>query len=359
MKAIIKNSSKPYDLSIQTVDQKEVDHHECEVKVSSVGICGSDLHMYAGHAGYDWINYPLTLGHEIMGTVVKTGKFANDSLIGKRVIINPYVPCRECEFCKRGEENRCDGGIFHSSKKAPASLQYGFRKNGGMAEYLTVPQENVALLPEEVSDEVGSIIEAVAVGLTAVEKVENISQKSVVVFGPGPIGLGIISLLVGLHAKKIVVAGTSDDKERLKKAKELGADETLLVDQSEVQDLLRLESNGHDVVIDSSGHPSVPPTSIQLLKKGGELVLVGISADPFSLPADQIVRGELQVKGSYGITDETFRKTISYAQNPEFPFEKLIHNTFDYNRVDDAFQQSLNKAPGKVVIQFNQSNETK
>lgn len=353
MKAIEKNTANPYDLSINTIQQQEVKDNECKIKVNAVGICGSDLHMYAGHSGYDWINYPLVLGHEITGVVVETGKNVDDSLIGKRVVINPYLPCGSCEFCERGEENLCDYGEFHISKQAPLSLQYGFRKNGGMSEYLTIPQQNITLVPEQVSDEVGAIIEAIAVGLTAVEKVKDIENKSIIVFGPGPIGLSIVSLLSGLKAKKIVVAGVTGDEQRLEKAKDLGADETFLVDQADTQDFIKTTQDGYDAVIDSSGHKSIPPTAIKLLKKGGEVILLGISTDSFSLPVDQIVRGELKIKGSYGITNETFDRTVSYAENPDFPFEKLVCKAFNYQDVEEAFQESLNQAPGKVVIKFD------
>lgn len=352
MKAIVKNSAVPYDMSIKTVDRGVVRKNDVLVQVSAVGICGSDLHMYAGHGGYDWIQYPLVFGHEISGTVVEAGEDSDVTLVGKRVIINPYIPCGYCEFCLKGEENRCDSGEFFVQKRPPQSLQYGFRQNGGMSEYLIVPEANVVLLKDNISDEVAAILEAVAVGLTATEKIENVDEKSIVIFGPGPIGLAIVSVLAGLKAKKLIVAGVAGDEQRLEKAKELGADDIVILGGNGADDLLNVNPAGYDAVFDSSGHPSVPRTGISILKKGGEIILVGISSNDFSLPMDQIVRGEIQVKGSYGITSESFRKTVAYAAKPEFPFGKLISGVFSYDKAKEGFQNALDRAPGKTVITF-------
>lgn len=354
MKAVVKNSSKPFDISIKEVNEDKVNSGDVRIKVAAVGICGSDIHMYAGHSGYDWIRYPLVFGHEVSGTVEEVGENANSELIGKRVIVNPYLPCGECEFCLRGEENRCDGGQFFEQKLPPKSLQYGFRKNGGMSEFLVVPEKNVIPIDDSVSNEVGAILEAIAVGETAVEKIDDIDSKAIVVFGPGPIGLGIVSILVGLSAKKIVVAGVPGDEQRLDKAKELGAHEVIVLGEDGVKGLLNLTPNGYDAMIDSSGHDSVPKIGIKVLKKGGQMVLVGISTNKVALPMDQIVRGEILISGSYGITGDSLKKTVKYASNPAFPFEKLISKKVHFENVKEGFQNSINRAPGKTVVSFTE-----
>ncbi|WP_164667752.1 zinc-dependent alcohol dehydrogenase [Virgibacillus doumboii] len=349
MQAVVKHNDKPYELLIKELPKPTVRDGEVLVKVRGVGICGSDLHMYAGHAGYDWISYPLTLGHEITGTVVET---SNKSLQGQRVVINPYIPCGECEYCQQVEENRCDNNNFFMTKKAPMSLQYGFRQNGGMAEFIAVPEENVFPISDKVSDNVAAVAEAIAVGLTAVEKVGSVAGKKIVVFGPGPIGLGIASLLVGLGAESITMVGIPGDEKRFEKAKELGVHHTSMTSEKLVDDLLR-HNSGYDVVFDCSGHHSVPGHAVKVLKKGGQLVLVGISTNTFSLEMDQIVRGEIQIKGSYGITKETLKRTLEYAADDAFPFEKLVTGSYGIENAKDAFDAAMNKAAGKIVLELN------
>lgn len=349
MKAVVKHNDKPYELSVADMAKPEVRHGEVLVKVNRVGICGSDLHMYAGHEGYDWISYPLVLGHEITGIVVEG---ENKALEGQRVVINPYVPCGECEYCNDGKENLCDNNGFSVKKKAPKSLQYGFRQHGGMAEFISVPEENVIPISESVSDNVAAVSEALAVGLTAVEKIDAIQGKTAIIFGPGPIGLGIASLLVGLEAEKIVMVGVSGDEERLALAQELGVHHTVNASENIIDGLLA-ENNGYDMVFDCSGHHSVPKNAVKTLKKGGQLVLVGISTQAFALEMDQVVRGEIQVIGSYGITHETFKRTIEYAKDEAFPFEKLVSDAYSIENAKDAFDAAMNKAAGKIVIKCN------
>ncbi|CAM3246164.1 alcohol dehydrogenase catalytic domain-containing protein [Sporolactobacillus spathodeae] len=352
MKAIVKNSALPHDLSVSELEIGTPGAHDVLLRISAVGICGSDLHMYAGHGGYRWIDYPLVLGHEICGVVSALGAQADPALLGKRVVVNPYIPCGTCDFCQRGEENRCDWGAFYTSKNPPQSLQYGFRRGGGMSEYLIVQEKNLVVLGDQVADTTAAILEAVAVSVTAVDKIAEIERKTIVVFGPGPIGLATIRVLAGLKAKKIVAVGVAGDKSRLKKAKELGADETVLIGDQAVKQLIEKSPQGYDAVLDSSGHPSVPQTAVSLLKKGSQLILIGISDRSFSLPMDQIVRGELSITGSYGVTKESFQRTVAYASRPEFHFEELISNIFPYQQADLAFQNALNQVPGKVVLSF-------
>jgi threonine dehydrogenase-like Zn-dependent dehydrogenase len=352
MKAVVKRSSLPRDIEIKSVQLRDPKPDEVVVKIQAVGICGSDLHMYEGHPGYEWITYPLVLGHEMTGAVVTVGSEVSDSFLEKRVVINPYIPCGKCSYCQNGEENRCDHGEFYQAKRPPQSLRYGFRQDGGMAEYITVPARNVIPISDEVSEEVAAVSEAIAVGLTAVEKVREIDNKSFVIFGPGPIGLSIASLLVGLKAGKVVVVGIQGDEDRLKLAREIGVHHTVITNQQIVEQIVEIE-NGFDGVFDCSGHSSVPPLAIKILKKGGELVLVGISTNEFSLPMDQIVRGEIQIKGSYGITSNTYHRVIQYASKPQFPFGKLISHRFPLEQITSAFENAKNKAAGKTVVYFN------
>ncbi|WP_197046618.1 zinc-dependent alcohol dehydrogenase [Oceanobacillus salinisoli] len=349
MQAVVKPNNKANELDIVDLPKPTINKNEVLVQVSGVGICGSDLHMYAGHSGYDWIPYPIVLGHEVTGKVVES---SNKNLLGKRVVINPYIPCGECEYCLNSEENRCDNSQFFVSKKAPQSLQFGFRKNGGMAEYIAVPEDNILPVPDDVSDEVAAVSEAIAVGLTAVEKVDKISGKIAIIFGPGPIGLGIASVLVGLQIDKLIMVGVPGDEDRLERAREIGVNSTFITNDELIEDLLEF-NKGFDMVFDCSGHHSVPNTAVKVLKKGGQLVLVGISTSEFPLQMDQIVRGEIQIIGSYGITKESFQRTLEYASDPNFPFDRLVSSSYKISNAKEAFDAALNKASGKIVLKIN------
>ena len=354
MIAIVKRSPEPKDLAVEERGSVDPFPGELLVRVKATGICGSDLHMYAGHGGYDWVNYPLVLGHEVTGVVAASRAEGYDHLVGERVVINPYKPCGVCEYCRRGEENRCDVGHFYVDKRPPASLRIGFREDGGMREYLPVRPENVIPVDDRVPDEVAAISEAVAVGLEAVKKVDRLGEKAVAVFGPGPIGLAVCALLVGFGARKVAIVGVPGDEGRLEKARLLGVDAAIVRDDSLTEHLTTV-APGYDAVFDCSGHPSVPLDAVKLLKKGGQLVLIGISNKAFALPMDQVVRGEIRIEGSYGITHATLEETLRLAVDPAFRFGDLVAERYPARQATDAFEAALAGAPGRTVLMFDGS----
>lgn len=347
-KAFVKKSSAKRDVEILSIELPELKEDECLVEVEAVGVCGSDLHMFAGHAGYDWVTYPLVLGHEVTGKVVKVGSLNNQSLVGKSIVVDPYISCGECTFCLNGQPNRCDGGEFKAVKTPIDALQYGFRQPGGMAEKMIIKVANALVITEEIDTSVAAISEALAVSYTAVKKIENYETKKILVVGPGPIGLGVAAILIGSGNKKVDMLGTEVDEQRLQLAKEVGC-ETIYVNSTAID----VKSfGGYDAVIDCSGHPSVPKTAVTLLKRGGELILVGINAMDFAVPMDQIVRGEIQIKGSYGITQANLQAVLQMASNPMYPFKKLVAEEVDFADIVAGFEKALSKVAGKVVIRL-------
>lgn len=352
MLAITKRSSGPKDLALEKRDGTQTEPAEVLVKVSATGICGSDLHMYAGHGGYEWVEYPLVLGHEIAGLVTDSRTEEAHELLGQRVVVNPYKPCKNCEYCRAGEENRCDGGEFYTDKRPPASLRLGFREDGGMQEYVSVPPANLIPIDQSVTDEVAAISEAIAVGLQAVKKMNRLEEKMVAVFGPGPIGLAICTLLKYFGAKRVVLVGVPGDEDRLERAKLVGVDSTIVQDEELTERLIGMNP-GYEAAIDCSGHPSVASTSLKILKKGGQLLLVGISSRNFELPMSQVVRGEIRVEGSYGMTAKTLEETVQLAADPSSRFSELIASKYPVERAGEAFEFALSGAPGKVIIVFN------
>jgi len=317
------------------------------VRVTAASICGSDLHMYMGHKGYDWVGYPIIMGHEMVGKVVQAGPGAQ-GMVGERVIINPYIPCGSCVNCLAGEENICQWGP-PTLTAPPPSLQFGFRKDGGMAEYIAVPMDNALPLGNEIPDQVGAILESMAVCVHAVSKAGDVKNKDVVVFGPGPIGFGIAAVCNGLGANKVVVAGLPDDEKRLEIMEKINA-VPVKVESGDYSRLAgKLRDKPADLVFDCSGHPSVAEQAIHLLKKGGKVILVGISTGKFSLPVDCMVRGEIGIKGTYGTSKASFLQAISYAGRPEFPFSLIVTDSFALDDARDAFELARAKK-GKIIL---------
>ena len=348
--ALVKCTSEKKDVQFKTYKVPELKHNECLLKVNAVGICGSDLHMYDGHGGYDWVNYPLVLGHEVTGVVMKLGDDVHPSFLNKRVVVNPYKSCGICDFCRNGDTNCCDFNDYKFVKTPSEALRYGFREDGGMAEYMVVDSRNIIVIENAVSDQVAAISEALAVSYTAVLKIPEFEKKTILVVGPGPIGLGVAAILVGSGNKEVHMLGVLEDQSRLQLAKNIGVQATFTSSNELVDDMF----SGYDAIIDCSGHPTIPTEAIRLLKRGGQLVLVGINSVEFSVPMDQIVRGEIMIKGSYGITQENYKAILQMAANPNFPFQKLVACTIPFKDSIQGFESALNKVSGKVVIEFKE-----
>lgn len=344
-KALVKNTAAPKDIKFENYEIPTLKPNQSLLKVNAVGICGSDLHMYDGHGGYDWVTYPLVLGHEVTGQVVAV---AEGEIPSHRMVINPYKSCGICEFCLAGDSNRCDFDDYKYIKTPTEALRYGFREPGGMAEYMVVDNKNLIPIQHEVTDEVAGISEALAVSYTAVVKIENFEEKSILLVGPGPIGLGAAAILVGFGNAQVAMLGTTADTDRLLLAKDIGVSKVY----ENAEDIPHDQFNGFDAIIDCSGHPTIPNTALRLLKRGGELVLVGINPANFSVPMDQIVRGEISIKGSYGITPLNYEAVLSLAADARFPFQKLIAKTVPFEDCLEGFEIALNKAAGKIVIKM-------
>lgn len=351
MKAIVK-ATRDHGVEVKEVEAPILKENEVLVRVEAVSICGSDLHMYEGMHAYEWVPTPVILGHEFAGRVVGVNNSEQEHLLNSRVIINPYVACGECTNCQKGRTNLCDHGHGAMDKVPAKSLQYGFRQNGGMAEYAAIHYKNVLPIPETMPIEVAGMLEALGIGVRALERSNILPGDTAVVIGPGPIGLSLIASLSNYGLKKLIVTGLTVDEERLQLAKELGATDIVYADKENDVDAISnlTEGEGVDHVFETSGFHQSLVSGVRMCTKGGELLLVGISAKETVLPSNEIVRGEITVKGVYGVTEQTLKRTISMAASGKFPYQKLISHVLPLGNAVDGFEVGVKKQGVKVIL---------
>lgn len=352
IKAVVK-SDHGSGMDIREIPMPQIEEDEVLVKVLAASICGSDLHMFEGAAGYDWVNVPLVPGHEFAGVVVEVGNAKDSTLLNQNVVVNPYVACGKCAACRRGQPNLCDG-LYSPMDKVPArSLVYGFRKNGGMAEYVAVKRDNLLVLPEGCPIEVAGMLEAIGISVHAIERADIKPGDSAVIIGPGPIGLALVAVLANFGLKKLIVTGLKADDQRLKLAKELGASEVIYSDvTNDVEEVRRISAGaGVDFVFESSGFAGAINSAIRMLRKGGELLLVGISSKESVLPTSEIVRGELTIKGVYGVTPKTLERTLTMATSG-YQFSKLISHILPLEEALKGFAYGIKREGAKVILKM-------
>jgi L-iditol 2-dehydrogenase len=252
------------------------------VRVTAVGICGSDLHWYSESGiGDAKLSRPIVLGHEAAG-VIESGPRA-----GQRVAIDPAIPCEECEQCRAGHAHLCLALRFAGDGAT----------DGFLRDLVAWPGSSLVPVPDSLSDADVAMLEPLGVALHAVRLAQIRPGERVGVFGCGPIGQFLIQLARASGATSIVATDVLGH--RLAAARDAGATATALVAGGSERAELRAATDGHgvDVAFEAAGEEDAVETSIALAAPGGTVVVVGIpSKDRTSFTASTARRKGLTIK---------------------------------------------------------------
>jgi threonine dehydrogenase-like Zn-dependent dehydrogenase len=271
---------------------------ESIVKVSASGICGSDMHAY--HGKDNRRIPPLILGHEISGTIDK-GKFA-----GKKVILNPLITCGKCDYCTNGREHLCGKRIILGMNKP-------IERQGGFAEYVSIPNQNIYELPKTLEMKEAPIAEPTAVALHAVELGEKELSKPLKYSKALVIGGGAIGLLSGLILSKvkdcteIVIVDPNE--------KRLGECSKYLDAQPIKPDSKCIIDDHFDIVFDTVGMEVTRHQSIKVVKPGGIIIHIGLTQPSGPFDFRKTTLQEVTFIGTYCYTNNDFEKTLDLLAN--------------------------------------------
>jgi L-iditol 2-dehydrogenase len=258
------------------------------LRVEAVGICGSDVHYYTtGRIGSQVVQTPFTLGHECAASVLEVGPAVRRLKAGDRVAIEPAVTCGECDQCRAGRENTCRNNRF---------LGCPGQAEGALSELLVMPEENCFPIRDNTPFDLATISEPLAIGVYAVKGSIPMRGARVAILGMGPIGWSV--MLPALTFGAAAVYCTDKVPERCELARNGGA--TWVgnpMEQDVVAEMLRREPLGVDVVFECCGMQDAIDNSIELLKPGGKLMLIGIpEVDRVSFVIDKIRRKEITIQ---------------------------------------------------------------
>jgi len=289
------------------------------VRVTAAGVCHTELHFLSGLL--DLGVAPLTLGHEIVGTVEAVGAGVAAGRVGERVIVYYYVGCGVCRYCREGNEQICPN----------LRAEYGFLSDGGYAEYVTVPSRNAVPLPDSISDvDAAPIGCGVTTAVHAAKLAELSAGEWVVVYGVGAVGFGLVQLARAWGARVIGVGRTAA---KLQLARDLGAE--AVVDASSEGAATRIREltggAGADVVFECVGTAESMTQASAALGRRGRLVFIGYSPDSFTVHPIQLVVFEQKVLGSVGATlqdlydavDLTARGVVRTVVDRTLPLERF------------------------------------
>ena len=286
-------------LAVSETDTPKPQGTEVLVKVKSVGVCHSDLHLWEG--GYDLgdgefmkvtdrgVKYPVTPGHEIVGTVEDTGSDVTDYVKGEQVLVFPWIGCRQCPACKVANENLCD---------APQSL--GVFQDGGYSDYALIPDSRyLARLDGVDPDAATSLACSGLTAYTAIKKSDANSPEFLVIVGAGGLGLMGVQIAKAITNAKVICVDLDDQK--LETAKGMGADFTVnSKDPNTVEKIMSIcNGKGADSVVDFVNAPPTAKLDFAILRKRGNLVLVGLFGGSIELSLVTIPLKSIMIQGAY------------------------------------------------------------
>lgn len=308
----------PGDLRLEERPVPKPGRGEVLVRVRSVGICGSDLHMFEeGRVGTSVVTAPVVLGHEFGGAVAGVGEGVDPALVGVRVAVEPQVPCRRCRPCRTGHPNLCTDVHFLGDPPV----------DGALRDYLVVPQEMAHPIPAALSDDAAALHEPLGVAIWATGKGRVAPGRRVLVTGAGPVGLLVVQLCRARGATEVLV--TDPNEARLQLAERYGA-------TAHRGGLDGLPAPPPDVVVECTGIPEVVADAIRAAGRAADVVLVGMGARDPVLPLAHVQSRELTLHGVFRYA-ETWPTARDLAVAGTVDLDGLVTHRFGLERTAAAF----------------------
>jgi len=312
MKALLLSKYKHLEVTDLPVPRAEPD--EVLVRVAACGICGSDVHGYDGSSGRRIP--PIVMGHEAAGRIAAIGSRVTGFAEGDRVTFDSTISCGACGYCRRGEINLCDN-------RQVLGVSCGdYRRSGAFAEFVAVPSRIVYRLPDNLSFEEAAMLEAVSVAIHAVSLAPVSANSTALVVGAGMIGLLIVQVLRAAGCSRILV--TDIDSSRLKLAQDLGAHAVLNAKLGVARQVGKLTGGaGVDAAMEAVGHTDSVNASIESVRKGGTVVLVGNIAPEVTVPLQKIVTQQIRLQGSCASQGE-YQRAMELLESGAIQVKNLI-----------------------------------
>lgn len=350
MKALVLTS--PGAFEIQEVPVPKPGPHEVLCKIRGVAICGSDPEIIRGGLAGIWPpSYPFIPGHEWCGEVVETGADVLDYKPGDRVAGEAHKGCGYCRNCLAGRYNLCE----NYGKPETGHRHYGFITQGAYAQYNVYSIRAINHLPATVSFREGALVDTAGVTIHGMELTGITPGGTVVVIGPGPIGLICVRFARALGAARVIVVGRGA---RLKAAAEKGASDIIDFEKTEPVAAVRALTAGLgvDEVFECSGAPGTFAQAVRMVRKGGKVSLMGVPNDKVleELPFKYIVHNEIAIFGSRA-NPNVSRKIIAMMSAGLIKVKDLVTHTFPLEDFATALDTFVGRKDGviKVVIEPN------
>lgn len=336
MKAVYLDEVRTF--SERELPKPQCGSHQVVVQMKAAGVCGSDVHYWMnGRIGQFIVKEPLILGHECSGVITATGDKVTKFSVGDRVVLEPGVPCMQCEHCLKGRYNLCQNIVFFATPP----------DNGVLVESIVYDENFVFKIPDEIPDfGLATMAEPMSVGVFATERIAPRLGEHAIIFGAGIIGITCLLAARAAGCSHITVADIRDD--RLEWAAEMGADKVINTRTDPIPE------NAFDFGYEATGADVCYSLAAKCIKPGGRLALIGMGGEMQQVPMVDYVCKEISVIPSFRYANTYPTALGLLVDNREKLMQLITHRIqFSLGGVEKAFRiASEEPSAVKVVIEF-------
>ena len=335
---------------------------EVLVRIDAVAICATDLEIIhrgspASIQGGLPFNKNFTPGHEYMGTIAALGPEVDEFEIGQRVSVEIHAGCGQCKRCRQGMYTSC----LNYGKPEKGHRANGFTTDGGFAEYAVNHINTVEHVPDAMSDAEATLVVTAGTSMYGLTELGGlVAGESVVVIGPGPIGLLAVAVAKALGASPVILTGTRD--KRLAIGKALGADRVINISNENAVDVVKQLTGGigADYVVECAGSEATIDQAIHMTNRGGKICLAAFPHDPVTTDIAHVVRNNIYVYGIRGEGRSATRRAMALMAEKKFDASIIHTHTFALadlptalryarERVEDAIKVVVTTRPTDVL----------
>ncbi len=338
-------------LNIEELKEPQPKGDEVLIKVNSVGLCHTDLHVLKGHIPFP---LPAVLGHEVAGTVVNVGNGVDTVRVGDKVVGPFILPCGKCDYCMHGQEDLCEKfysynrlrGVYYDNNTrlfTPSGEPVHMLSMAAHAEYSVIPSTSVFKIPETLNHDKSAILGcAIMTAYGACKNANLRPAETVAVFGTGGVGINVVQIASRVFRTDVIAIDLSDEK--LELAKRIGAIRTINSKREDpVKSILDItDGKGVDVAIEVIGIKDTINAAIKSVRSGGRVTLVGLSSkgSEADFEINSLVRRGVRIIGSYGAKPRIdMPEIISLASKGIINVEEAVSAEYKLEEINSAFEK--------------------
>lgn len=345
----------PEQISLVTKPVPVPGRAEALVRIDAVAICATDLEVikYGTPAmieGGKPFNKNWTPGHEYMGTIAALGPGVDEFAIGDRVTVEIHAGCGQCKRCRMGMYTSCHNYGLNFGDRDKGHRANGFTTNGGFAEYAINNINTMIRVPDDMSDEEATLVVTAGTSMYGLTELGGlVAGESVVVIGPGPIGLLAVAVAKALGASPVILVGTRENRNAI--GMQLGADHTIDARTEDVVTRVRdLTGKGADYVVDCAGTETTANQAIHMTNRGGRVCLAAFPKEPVNFDLGYLAVNNIYLYGIRGEGRSATHRAMAFMAEKRFD-ARLVHtHTFPMEDLPTALRYARDRVDDAIKV---------